>query len=131
MVLGSYKVGMAQILVEGGRPETNLDRAVGCMRLAAVRGCRLVVLPECLDLGWTDPSARDLARPIPGPQILKTLNDRFGTDFTDDDKVFIQQLEEKLGRPVIQGFDGSMDYIRAKKGVVLTTSQFKGRTGLR
>jgi hypothetical protein len=29
-------------------------------------------------------------------QILKTLNDRFGTDFTDDDKVFIQQLEEKL-----------------------------------
>jgi type I restriction enzyme R subunit len=28
--------------------------------------------------------------------ILKTLNDRFGTDFTDDDKLFIQQLEEKL-----------------------------------
>jgi predicted amidohydrolase len=30
-------------------------------------GCRLVVLPECLDLGWTDPSARELARPVPGP----------------------------------------------------------------
>jgi type I restriction enzyme R subunit len=28
--------------------------------------------------------------------ILKTLNDRFGTDFSQDDKVFIQQLEEKL-----------------------------------
>ena len=25
---------------------------------------------------------------------------------------------------VIQGFVGSMDYIRAKKGVILTTSQF-------
>jgi restriction system protein len=29
-----------------------------------------------------------------------------------------------VGRPVIQGFVGSMDYIRAKKGVILTTSQF-------
>jgi len=29
-------------------------------------------------------------------QILKALNERFGTDFAEDDKVFIQQLEEKL-----------------------------------
>jgi predicted amidohydrolase len=29
-------------------------------------GCRLVVLPECLDLDWSDPSARELAQPIPG-----------------------------------------------------------------
>jgi restriction system protein len=29
-----------------------------------------------------------------------------------------------VGRPVLQGFVGSMDYIRAKKGVILTTSQF-------
>jgi restriction system protein len=29
-----------------------------------------------------------------------------------------------VGRPVIQQFVGSMDYIRAKKGVILTTSQF-------
>jgi type I restriction enzyme R subunit len=36
-------------------------------------------------------------------QILKTLNDRFGTDFTDDDRVFIQQLEEKLaGDPALE-----------------------------
>jgi type I restriction enzyme R subunit len=35
--------------------------------------------------------------------ILKTLNDRFGTDFTEDDKVFIQQLEEKLaGDPALE-----------------------------
>src|SRR4051812_9803213 len=62
-----YRVGMAQILVEGGRPEANLERAVRAIGEAAAQGCRLVVLPECLDLGWTDPSARDLARPIPGP----------------------------------------------------------------
>ncbi|MFH1087435.1 MAG: DEAD/DEAH box helicase family protein, partial [Chloroflexota bacterium] len=29
-------------------------------------------------------------------QIIRELNERFGTDFTDEDKVFIQQLEEKL-----------------------------------
>src|SRR5213076_546931 len=30
-----------------------------------------VVLPECLDLGWTHPSARDLAQPIPGPHCAQ------------------------------------------------------------
>jgi predicted amidohydrolase len=63
----SFRVGMAQILVEGGQPESNLGRAVRAIGEAAAQGCRLVVLPECLDMGWTDPSARDLARPIPGP----------------------------------------------------------------
>jgi len=29
-----------------------------------------------------------------------------------------------VGRPVVQGFVGSMDYIRARKGVIITTSQF-------
>jgi predicted amidohydrolase len=58
---------MAQILVEGGQPEANLARAVARIEQAAAQGCRLVVLPECLDLGWTDPSARMLAQPIPGP----------------------------------------------------------------
>lgn len=63
----SYRVGMAQTLVEGGKPEANLRRAANAVRIAAEQGCRLVVLPECLDLGWTDPSARELAQPIPGP----------------------------------------------------------------
>src|SRR3954469_23443589 len=62
-----YRVGLGQILVEGGRPAVSLDRAVGVIAEAPGRGGRLVVLPECLDLGWADPTARDLARPIPGP----------------------------------------------------------------
>src|SRR3954469_25680399 len=61
------RVGMAQIQVEGGQPDANLGRPVRAIGEAAAQGCRLVVLPECLDLGWTDPSARALARPIPGP----------------------------------------------------------------
>jgi type I restriction enzyme R subunit len=32
----------------------------------------------------------------PLSQIIKELNDRFGTDFTEQDKVFIEQLEAKL-----------------------------------
>jgi predicted amidohydrolase len=62
-----FRLGMAQILVEGGRPEANLARAEAAAARAADGGCRLVVLPECLDLGWTDPRARELAQPIPGP----------------------------------------------------------------
>jgi predicted amidohydrolase len=64
-----FRLGMAQILVEGGQPEVNLDRAVAAISQAAGLGCRVVVLPECLDLGWTHPSARDLAQPIPGPHF--------------------------------------------------------------
>jgi len=38
----------------------------------------------------------------PLSQILKELNERFGTDFTEEDKVFIQQLEEILsGDPAL------------------------------
>ena len=64
-----FKVGMAQILVQGGQPHANLQRAIQAIGQAAGQGCRLVVLPECLDLGWTDPSARELAQPIPGPHV--------------------------------------------------------------
>jgi restriction system protein len=42
------------------------------------------------------------------------------------DVVCIQakRWDGSVGRPVIQAFVGSMDYIRARKGVILTTSQF-------
>jgi len=59
---------MAQMLVEGGRPEANMARAVQMIGRAAGQGCKVVVLPECIDLGWTSPTARTLAQPIPGRQ---------------------------------------------------------------
>lgn len=64
----SYKLGMGQLLVEGGKLDENLERARTMVRRAAEAGCQIVVLPECLDLGWTDPSARECAAPIPGRQ---------------------------------------------------------------
>lgn len=67
MATKSFKLAMAQMLVEGGHPERNLARAKDRIREAASQGCSIVVLPECLDLGWTHPSARQLAKTIPGP----------------------------------------------------------------
>lgn len=61
------KLAMGQMLVEGGRPDENLARAVEMITRAGRQGCQIVVLPECLDLGWTHPSARRLAAEIPGP----------------------------------------------------------------
>jgi predicted amidohydrolase len=49
---------MGQMRVEGGAPDANLDRAVEMIRKAAAARCDVVVLPECLDLGWTWPEAR-------------------------------------------------------------------------
>jgi predicted amidohydrolase len=67
----TIRIGMAQTLVKGGQPGPNIDRAVAAIRRAPGLGCRAVVLPECLDLGWTDPSARELAAPIPGPHVAR------------------------------------------------------------
>jgi predicted amidohydrolase len=60
------RVGLGQIRVDGGDPSSNLARAGQAIGELATAGCKLIVLPECLDLGWTHPSARILAQPIPG-----------------------------------------------------------------
>ena len=61
------KLAMGQMLVEGGQPQENLARSVEMISQASRQGCQIVVLPECLDLGWAHPAARELAAEIPGP----------------------------------------------------------------
>ncbi|GAA4387391.1 carbon-nitrogen hydrolase family protein [Hymenobacter koreensis] len=63
---GTVRVGMGQLLVEGGEPQRNLDRAARMIAEAAERQCDLVLLPETLDFAWTHPSALTEAQPIPG-----------------------------------------------------------------
>jgi N-carbamoylputrescine amidase len=63
----TVRIGMAQILVEGGQSGANLGRAVAMIERAAAAGCDVVVLPECMDVGWMHPAARELAQPVPGP----------------------------------------------------------------
>jgi predicted amidohydrolase len=66
-----YDVALGQMLVEGGAPAANLERAEALIRRAADRGCRLIVLPECMDCGWTYPDSPRLAEPIPGPRFAR------------------------------------------------------------
>lgn len=63
---GQVKIGMGQLLVEGGEPGRNFERARELIRDAAAQKCQLILLPETMDLGWTHPSALTEAEPIPG-----------------------------------------------------------------
>lgn len=63
---GSLRVGMGQLLVEGGEPDRNLERAALMIAEAAQQRCDVVLLPETLDFAWTHPSALTEAQPIPG-----------------------------------------------------------------
>lgn len=60
------KVGMAQLLVEGGEPERNFERAARLVQEAKAAGCDLVLLPETIDFAWTHPSAIAAAHTVPG-----------------------------------------------------------------
>ena len=70
-----YKLAMAQMTVEAGKPDANLDRADARIAEAAMNGARMVVLPEVMDLGWTDPSAKTLAYEIPDGRTCRRLRD--------------------------------------------------------
>jgi predicted amidohydrolase len=52
--------------VDGGNPELNLKNAVSFIADAAQQNCDIIVLPECLDFGWTNSMAISGAQPIPG-----------------------------------------------------------------
>ncbi len=60
------KVALGQLLVEGGEPYRNLGRAKDLIISSAKEGCDLILLPECLDFGWTHPSGIKEARTIEG-----------------------------------------------------------------
>jgi len=62
------RVAMAQMRIEWGAEKQNLSHAAEMIEQGAADGCRVVVLPECLDIGWTHPDTAALARPVPGPR---------------------------------------------------------------
>ena len=86
---------MGQLLVEGGEPDRNLERAAIMVRDAAQQGCDAILLPECLDLGWTHPSAKIEAEPIPGPRS------DFFSALADENSIYVcAGLTEKSGNAV-------------------------------
>lgn len=60
------KLALAQLLVEGGEPERNLQRAQKMIEKAATQNADLILLPETIDFAWTHPSALNENLPIPG-----------------------------------------------------------------
>ena len=61
------------MLVEPAQPARNLARAEDRIADGASAGAEIVLLPECLDLGWTHPSARELATTIPDGAVCQRL----------------------------------------------------------
>ncbi len=68
-----YKLAMVQMQVDAGQPEQNLRRATQRIRSAAQAGASLALLPEAMDLGWTDPAAKTKAEHIPAGRVCQTL----------------------------------------------------------
>lgn len=61
-----FNLALAQMRVEPSKFSENLTRAAERIAEVSRAGAEVVLLPEALDFGWTDPSAREGAGPIPG-----------------------------------------------------------------
>jgi predicted amidohydrolase len=68
-----FRLALIQMQVEGGQPRENVARAVGFIAQAASAGAQVVLLPEAFTLGWTHPSALELAEAIPAGPSCQAL----------------------------------------------------------
>ena len=67
------KLALVQMKVVGGELDLNLQYAEEQIASAAKGGAQLALLPEVMDLGWTHPSAKTLAYPVPGGKTFEHL----------------------------------------------------------
>lgn len=70
----NFKLALIQMRVDGGEKRSNLARAEDRIAEAAAHGARVALLPEALDLGWTHPTAREQAEPIPCGEPTRRLS---------------------------------------------------------
>jgi predicted amidohydrolase len=71
----NFKLAIVQMRVDGGEREKNLERAGERIREAAQHEARFILLPEAMDLGWTDPAALKQAQPVPGGETANFLTE--------------------------------------------------------
>lgn len=69
----SFKLAICQMKVVGGDRTLNLSHAGEMIDEAAAAGANVLLLPEAMDLGWTDPSALTGAEPIPDGKTASYL----------------------------------------------------------
>jgi predicted amidohydrolase len=70
----AFKLALCQMKVVGGDRAANLNHAGEMIAEAAQNGAQFVLLPEAMDLGWTDPSALTQAEAIPGGKTCSFLS---------------------------------------------------------
>lgn len=68
-----FKLALVQMKVIGGDRKANLDHAKEMIDEAVANKADVILLPEAMDLGWTDPSALTEAQPIPEGQTSQLL----------------------------------------------------------
>ncbi len=72
----AFKLALCQMRVVGGDRPANLAHAGEMIASAAAHGAQFILLPEAMDLGWTDPSALNEAEPIPDGITFSYLADK-------------------------------------------------------
>ncbi len=72
--LKPFKLAVAQMHVVVGALDANLEHAGEMIAEAAEHGAQLVLLPEAMDLGWTDPTALTMAEPVPAGKSAQLLS---------------------------------------------------------
>ena len=70
-----FRLAIVQMRVDGGQKARNLARAEQRIVEAAANAAKVVLLPEALTLGWTHPSAREQADPIPEGESCRRLSE--------------------------------------------------------
>jgi predicted amidohydrolase len=63
------RIALAQIALQWGNATANLHRALQATKQACAQQADIVVLPECMDLGWLAPQAQTQAQPLTGERI--------------------------------------------------------------
>ncbi|MFC2126589.1 carbon-nitrogen hydrolase family protein, partial [Bacteroidota bacterium] len=69
-----FKLAIVQMEVNGANRNKNLERAGNRIKEAAGNGAEVILLPEAMDLGWTDPSSLIEAQPVPGGETSDFLS---------------------------------------------------------
>ena len=73
MKIKPFKLALVQMLVKGGEKTWNINHALNLIGQAADNGADIILLPECMDLGWTHPSSLKEADALPEGEPCKML----------------------------------------------------------
>jgi predicted amidohydrolase len=86
------KIAIGQLLVEGGEPTRNFQRAKEMIEVASAEKSDIILFPETIDFAWTHPSLFENAKEIPGEYS------DFFCEIAKKEKIFICiGLTEKRG----------------------------------